>query len=295
MTAIVYLNGGFVNEPDAVVSVYDGGWLHGAGLFETMRAENGRVFRLESHVERLRRSFRELLADIHRDALPASDALTELLERNGLKTARVRLTVSAGSMYPDRLGDSDSSSGTGGGRCCTVCVTATKLSGYPPGFYESGAAVVIGDFRLAPNDPVAGHKTTGFLPRLLSLRRAQQARCAEALCFTTAGCLAEGSISNVFVAHKGVLKTPPLDTPVLPGIARGIVLEIARATGIEALECPLTIDDLLDADEVLLTNAIMQVIPVIRVEKHDIRDARVGPIARKLLKEYRKLVKKECA
>lgn len=285
MTATVYLNGDFVTERDAVVSVYDGGWLHGAGLFETMRAENGCVFRLESHIERLRRSASKLLTDIQRDALPAPGVFTELLERNGVKTARVRMTVSAGSMHPGPVTQSPD---------LTVCVTAAGLSGYPTRLYESGALVIISDFRLSPSDPIAGHKTTGFLPRLLSLRRAQQARCLEALCFTTANRLAEGSISNVFIVHQGVLKTPPLDTPVLPGIARGIVLEIARDSGIEAQQCPLTVDDLLDADEVLLTNAIMQVMPVVRVEKHDIRDGRVGEIAKKLLTEYRKRVKKEC-
>lgn len=285
MTATVYLNGDFINERDAVVSVYDGGWLHGAGLFETMRAENGCVFRLESHIERLRRSASKLLTDIQRDALPASEVFTELLERNGVKTARVRMTVSAGSLHPDLVTQSPD---------LTVCVTASKLTGYPSRLYESGAAVVIGDFRLSPSDPIAGHKTTGFLPRLLCLRRAQQARCLEAIWFTTGNHLAEGSISNVFIAHQGVLKTPPLDTPVLPGIARGVVLEIARDTGIEAQQCPLTVDDLLDADEVLLTNAIMQVMPVVHVERHDIRDGRVGQIAKKLLTEYRKRVKKEC-
>ncbi len=285
MTGTIYLNGDFVNEGDALVSVYDGGWLHGAGLFETMRAENGCVFRLESHIERLRRSASTLLTDIQRDALPVPEVFTELLERNGVKTARVRMTVTAGSVHPDRAGQKPD---------LTVCVTVAELSGYPARLYESGAAVTIGDFRVSPSDPIAGHKTTGFLPRLLCLRRAREVRCLEALWFTTANLLAEGSISNVFIAHKGVLKTPPLDTPVLPGIARGIVLEIAMDTGIEALQCPLTVNDLLDADEVLLTNSVLQVMPVVRVEKHDIRDGRVGQIAKKLLTEYRKRVKKEC-
>jgi branched-subunit amino acid aminotransferase/4-amino-4-deoxychorismate lyase len=274
-----------VNEPEAVVSVYDGGWLHGAGLFETMRAENGRVFRLESHLDRLRRSASKLLTELTRDHLPSNGSFAELLARNGLDSARVRLTVSAGSMRGRRDGAFLSP---------TVCATAAELSEYPTECYSHGVAVAVCDFRVSPSDPTAGHKTTGFLPRLLGLRQARQAGCTEALWFTTANRLAEGSISNVFVVCGGVLKTPPLDTPVLPGIARGIVLDVARRMGIETRECPLTINDLLDADEVLLTNAIMQVIPVIRVEKRDIGGGRIGPTAGRLLEEYRRLVQEEC-
>lgn len=286
MTANVYLNGRFVEEPDANVSIYDGGFMHGAGLFETMRAENGRVFRLESHVERLRESAAKLLTPIERSALPAEGVFTELLERNGLKTARVRMTVTAGAMRGDKNAEN-----TG----CTVCVTAAQLDSYPLDYYEKGVPVALCDYRLSPSDPIAGHKTTNYLPRLLALRQAQQGQCVEALWFTTANRLAEGSISNVFVINKETLKTPPLETPVLPGIARGVVLEIAAAAAKQVEECPLTVNDLLDGDEVLLTNAIMQVVPVIRVEKHDIRDGRVGPVAKELLRQYRERVKEECA
>ena len=171
---------------------------------------------------------------------------------------------------------------------------AEAVTSYPHDFYERGVHVAICTFRVSPSDPLAGHKTTSYLPRLLALRDAQQARCVEALWFTTANRLAEGSISNVWIVRDGVLKTPPLDTPVLPGLARGVVLEIAKEIGIETRSCPLTIDDLLDADEVLLSNAIMQVMPVIRVERRDIGTARVGPIAKRLLEEYRRLVRREC-
>ena len=285
MTATVYFNGAFVPAEDARVSVYDGGWLHGAGLFETMRAEGGRVFRLESHVERLRRSAGALLTPMERSDLPHEEAFRELLDRNMLKDARVRLTVSAGSMREAEEGDV--------GRL-TVCATASPLSGYAAKLYDRGVQAAVCDFRQSPSDPLAGHKTTSYLPRLLGMRLAQQKRCMEAIWFTTRNQLAEGSISNVFVVRDGVLKTPPLDTPVLPGIARGLVLEFASKFGIECEQCPLWIEDLLDADEVLLTNAIMQVMPVIRVERHDIGDGRVGPIAKRLHEEYRRRVCEEC-
>ena len=173
--------------------------------------------------------------------------------------------------------------------------TASPLSGYPAELYDRGVNAAICDFRQSTNDPLAGHKSTAYVQRLLGLRQAQQKRCMEAIWFTTRNELAEGSISNVFVVRGGVLKTPPLDTPVLPGIARGLVLQIASDVGIEREECPLMIDDLLDADEVLLTNAIMQVMPVVRVERRDIGQGRVGPISKRLYQEYRNRVQQECA
>ncbi len=158
----------------------------------------------------------------------------------------------------------------------------------------SQRAVMVSTFRQSPDDPIAGHKTTAYLPRLLALREAQHARCMEAIWFTTGNTLAEGSISNVFTVRDDMLSTPPLDTPVLPGIARGVVLELAARLGLKAREAALTIDDLLDADEVFLTNAIMQVMPVVRVEMHDIGKGTVGPVAKRLGEAYREVVRKEC-
>jgi branched-subunit amino acid aminotransferase/4-amino-4-deoxychorismate lyase len=285
MTRYVHLNGELVPEADAHVGIDDGGWLHGAGLFETMRAENGRIFRLESHMERLMRSAAKLLRPVDREQLPGESDFRTLLERNELTTARVRLTVSAGSMRAEPEADEPG---------LTVCVTASELLPYPDKLYETGIDVVLADFRQSPSDPLAGHKTTSYLPRLLALRKAQRVRCMEAIWFTTNNHLAEGSISNVFIIREGVLKTPPLDTPVLPGIARGVVLEIARRDGLAAEECPLTINDLLDADEVFLTNTIMQVMPVIRIERHGLGDGRVGPATRRLRESYVGLVLEEC-
>ncbi len=285
MTSTAYFNGEFRPHEECMISALNGGWLHGAGLFETMRAENGRVFRLDAHVGRLCRSAERILAPITPDDLPSADVFKELMSRNGLSTARLRLTVSAGSM----LGEEEAVRAT-----LAVCATASELGGYPSSFYQRGLQVIICPYRVSPSDPLAGHKTTSYLPRLLGLREARLARCQEALWFTTENRLAEGSISNVFVARDGKLVTPPLDTPVLPGIARSIVLEAAARLGIEHAEAPLLINDLLDADEVLLSNAIMQVMPVTRVERHDIKDGKVGPLAGQLLGAYRDRVRKEC-
>lgn len=284
MSAVVYLNGEFVPEAQAQVSVFDGGWLHGAGLFETMRAENGRVFRLESHIERLRQSAAKLLRPLEREHLPSRVDVLDLLERNALKQARVRLTVTAGNMLVASEGEP----------ALTVCLSAAPLAAPPAAVYQQGVAVALCDHRLSPSDPLAGHKSTSYLLRLLGLRAARQANCLEALWFTTRNHLAEGCLSNVFVVRDGVLRTPALDTPVLPGVARAAILPLAEGCGIRVEEGVLSVDDLLDADEVFLTNVIMQVVPVVRVERKDIATGSVGRVTQTIMESFRELVHREC-
>ena len=285
MTKIVYFNGQCIRADEAHIGLDNGGWLHGAGLFETMRAGAGRVFRLEKHLDRLCASAERLLAPVERSTLPDDDTLSRLLARNDLTDARVRLTVTAGSVWQS-AGD--------GQKPWTICATASALAPYPQSLYEQGVPVLITRYRQSPDDPLAGHKTTNYLGRLMALKEAREAGCDEALWFSTHNVLAEASISNVFIVKSGVVSTPPLDTPVLPGIARATVLEICARQGIETQERPITIDDLLDADEVFLTNAIMQVMPVRGIERREIADGKPGPIARGLLEQYARCVAKEC-
>jgi branched-chain amino acid aminotransferase len=284
MTGTVYLNGEFVPRDGARVSVDDSGFLHGAGLFETMRAAAGRVFRLDRHLDRMVRSAEALHMPIERSVLPRSEDFESLLERNELLSGRVRLTVTCGSVF----GHGDTAPAP------TVCATVTGQADYPADQYKTGVAVLIARQQVSPTDPLAGHKTTNYLPRLLALRAAQGNRCSEALWFTPQNLLAEASVSNVFIVRDGGVATPPVETPVLPGIARATVLELCARDGIPADERALTIDVLLDADEVFLTNSIMQVMPVVRVERRDIGSGRPGPVAGQLLAAYRDLVVKEC-
>jgi branched-chain amino acid aminotransferase len=291
MTRTVFLDGGFVPADQARISVWNGGWLHGAGLFETMKAHNGRVFRLDAHLDRLMASAEKLLFSLDRSDLPLTADFEELLKRNELSEARVRLTVSAGSMLgaePDGAADDARRSKL------TVCATASPLVPYPPELRAKGMNVIISPHKVSPDDPVAGHKCICYLPRLLALRDAQAKGCSEALWFTTGNLLSEGSIANVFLVRDGKLLTPPPDTPVLPGITRAVLIELASDAGVEVEQKPLTINDLLDAEEVFLTNSIMEVMPVCRVETKQVGAGSPGPVTQKMLNEYRALVAKEC-
>jgi branched-chain amino acid aminotransferase len=282
----VYLNGQFLPAGDATVSVFDAGLLHGTGLFETMRSYNGKVFRGRQHLERLWHS-----ADVFSLTAPPPlddllDAMHELIRRNDVPSARLRLTVTMGNTRA--LVQQEESAGP------NVIIMATPLEPYPPRFYDEGVSVLVSPWRQSKHDVTAGHKTLGYMPRLLALRRAQQAGLLEALWFTADNLLAEGCISNVFIIKGGVVKTPPVETPILPGVTRATVIGVAKAAAIPLEERPLTINDLLEADEVFLTSTTMEVMPVCRIERHPIANDKPGPISERLLQLFRELAQKEC-
>jgi len=282
----VYVNGQFPPAGQATVSVFDAGLLHGAGLFETLRSYNGRVFCGRQHLDRLYHSAEVLCLNVPDNADEILEAMHELLRRNEITDARLRLTVT--------MGDTRLAARQDGIARCNVIISAVPLEPHPQRLYEEGAGVLLAPWRQCKHDAAAGHKTLGYMPRLLALRRAQQLGLIEALWFTTDNLLAEGCISNVFLVKGGTLRTPPIETPVLPGVTRAAVIEVARAAHIPLEERPLTINDLLGADEVFLTSTGMEVLPVCRIERHVIADDKPGPIGRRLLQLFRELVQKEC-
>lgn len=283
--AKVFLNDGLVDAASARVGVFDAALLHGVGLFETLRAYDGHIFRLDAHLARMAASVEKLHLPFTLDVEMCRGALRQVLLANNLRDARLRLTVTPGQTLVPGVPEAEPRP--------TVLATATALAAYPPEVYERGMTVLVAPYRQSAADPLAGHKTTSYWPRLAALRKAQDAQCSEALWFTPQNRLAEGSISNVFVVRGGVLKTPPVDTPVLPGIARAVILEAAAADQRPAEETPLTIDDLLDADEVFLTNSIMEVMPVCRVERKAIGNEKPGPVTAWAAAAYRRAVAAE--
>lgn len=276
------IDGQIIEASEARVSAFESAFLHGVGLFETLRAYGGRIFRLEAHLVRLERSMRALGLVFPLDLDLCRRSLQAVLEANGLTDARLRLTVSGGpTLLPGAVAELHRP---------TIVATATAAAPYPREYYERGMTVLISRYRQSKTDPLAGHKTTCYWPRLIALREAHEARCGEALWFTPDNLLAEGCISNIFVVRDGVLKTPPLDTPVLPGTVRELILDAARSEGRPVEERPLTINDLLDADEAFLTNAVMEVMPVCRVERKAIGNEKPGETTAWAASAYRRAV-----
>ncbi len=277
----VFLNDRIVDACEAHISVTDSGLLYGMGLFETMRCDNGKVFAIEDHLERLFNSIKVLALHNSYDRDHIKDAIGKVIEASGLSDARVRLTLTNGT--PLAAGKTEP----------TLLITATKLVPYPDQYYEKGTKVILSDFRQNGDDPMTGHKTTNFFARMLALNIAHQKKVAEALWFTTDNYLAEGCVSNVFLVKDSVLYTPSLDTPVLPGVMRKAVCRIAKEKSIKLVEKKLIISDLLGADEVFLSNVIMKVLPVVAVEAKTIGDGKVGAVTKKLMDGVNEVLSKE--
>jgi len=288
MSDFVYLSGRLVPSDEAAVSVFDAGFSHGAGLFETLRAYNGRIMSLADHIERLNHSASALEIPVALDVEQIRDAADQLLEANDLREARLRLTVTPGNV--PRPGEDPAED-----RAPTVLLVAEQVRPYPPELYQSGMRVCICPFRQNPHDPLAGHKTLGYLPRLLAMKDAAAKRCHEALWFTTDNRLAEGSVSNVFIVRDGTVLTPPTNTPVLPGTVRKRILELASANGIGFSETAIDIEALLAASEVFLTGSVLEVMAVTAIERHTVGSGAPGELTGKFADWYRGSVREQCA
>jgi branched-chain amino acid aminotransferase len=283
MSEKVFLNDRLVDADKASISVTDSGFLYGAGLFETMRTYEGVVFSLKDHLDRLFFSTAALSIDHKYDRHFITEAIYNLLEENELTDARIRLTLTGGPMSSPEEEHK-----------ATLLIAATKLQPYPEEYYQNGVLVVLCPFRQNTTEPIYRHKTTNYFSRMIALKMAHQKRAAEALWFTVDNRLSEGCISNVFLVKDSVLYTPPIETPVLAGVARKTVCQLALKNSINLNEIDLSIDDLLAADEVFLTNVIMQIMPVRAVEKHNVGDGKPGPVTKNLMKYFDEFVKSQC-
>jgi branched-chain amino acid aminotransferase len=295
----VFLNGEFVSRDDARLSAFDAGVQHGVGLFETMRAvrtdDGVQVHRLTAHLDRLDTSARELslTESLHVDAL--GEAIERTVERSGLERARVRLTITGGDL--NLLRQARGGEGAKRNFDPTILIDAQPATAYPAEMYERGVMVTIADTRSNPLEPMSGHKTLNYWWRLRELQKAAAKGGAEALVFQVSNHAGGGCVSNLLLVKDGVVRTPicrgeeaksdaqgiAIPSPLLPGIVREAVLEKAKVQGLRIEKRMLSIDDVLGADELLLTNSSWGVLPVVRVEGSVIGDGKPGPIGRALL------------
>lgn len=280
----VSINGKLHPADQAFVSAFDSGFMQGIGLFTTMRAYGGRVFRLDKHLDRLVQSAKALGWTIVPEIETLDAAVDQVVSATEQSDARVRLTVTTGSL---RAGQEEA-----GG--LTIVANASPGVRYPTELYQKGVTVIVSRYRQHALDPTAGHKTTSYFARLASLREAHAAGAFESIWLNLDAHIAEGAISSIFAVEDGVLLTPPLDTPILPGITRAAVLELAAAERIPVREQSLKLDELLHADEVFLTGSMIEILPVVRVHREPIGNEKPGDVTRQLYEAFGRLVSREC-
>lgn len=275
----VWLDGRLVHAADAAVSVHDRGFTLGDGLFETMRAYGRRVFRLGAHLERLERG----AARIGLPLPPAlAHAVQATLDANRLADAAVRLTVSRGA-------------GAGGlapGEHAAPTVVVTTRPYLPePAWYTRGLRAVVASGCIGEFRPSAGLKQLGYLDHVLALREARAAGADDALLLDSAGHLAEGAASNIFLVEDGALHTPPLSCGILAGITRATVLELAARRGLPVHEEPLAPERLAWAEEAFLTSSLREIVPLVAVDGAAVGGGQPGALTLSLLADYRALTR----
>jgi branched-chain amino acid aminotransferase len=283
MLPAVWVNG--KREPaDALhVSARDRGLTLADGLFETMRAHRGVIFRMDRHLARLQAALAAL--DIPRPGELREWLLAALPDARA-GDAAIRLTVTRG-IGP--LGVPPSAD-----MQPTVIISVNPFPAFPAAIYELGLVVHVASGRRNEQAMTAGLKTVGYTDAIAAFLEARRAGADEALLLDTAGHCSEATSSNLFVHAGGMLLTPPPSCAVLPGITRATILEIAQAIGVPAAERPFGLEVLLGADEAFLTSSLRGIAPVAQVDGRAIGSGAPGELTRRISDAYARLVAQEC-
>ncbi len=282
MFEIVYFNGSLIPRSQARIPAMDYGFLYGMGIFETMRAYDGKVFRLDSHLSRLSHAAGTLGIPIK--GMDLKGAVTALIQANELDNARVRITASRGegTMTPDP----DSCHNP------VVLITATPYQPIPDQVYNQGYRAIISSIRRNSQSPLPRLKTINYLENIIARQEAKKASADEALLLNEKGLLAEASMSNVFLVAGGKLKTPGEDSGILSGITRATVLKLAGKMDIDTIEGDIEEDEVYQAQEAFLTNSLIEIMPLTMVKGRNIGTGIPGDMTQRLRIAYREAVAK---
>ena len=279
----IYLDGKFVDEADAKVSVFDHGLLYGDGVFEGIRLYSGNIFRLEEHLERLEYSAKAILLQMPLTRKELSDATCETCRQNGLKDGYIRLVITRG------VGDL----GLAPWLCAkpSLFIIASKISLYPQEHYDNGLAIVtVPTRRINPAALPPTVKSLNYLNNILGKIEAKQFGALEAIMLNDQGYIAECTADNIFVVHKGEIITPAASQGALKGITRGTIFDIAKELNIPIREADMTRYDVWVADECFLTGSGAEVIPATKLDGRVIGTGKPGPITQKVLASFRRRV-----
>lgn len=279
----IFVDGQFYSENDAKVSVFDHGLLYGDGVFEGIRAYNGRVFKLKEHIDRLFYSAKAILLTIPMSHAEICKAVVDTCRENGLRDGYIRLVVTRGV---GTLGLNPNKCKRG-----SVIVIADKIQLYPKEYYERGLDIITvpttRNLHSALNPAI---KSLNYLNNILAKIEANNAGCEEAIMLNSEGYVAECTGDNLFLVKGNDLLTPPLSAGALYGITRGVVMDLARQAGLNVSEPNLTRYDVFNADECFLTGTGAEVVPVVKVDGRVIGSGNPGPRTRELVKKYHDLV-----
>ena len=282
---LVYINGEFVPESEAKISIFDHGFLYGDGVFEGIRAYNGRVFKLKEHIDRLYDSAKAIALEIPMSKEEFMNVILETLRVNGLRDAYIRPIVTRGigdlGLDPRKCGKP------------TVIVITKPWGRLYGDLYERGLKAVTVSIRRNPIDALPPNiKSLNYLNNVLAKIEANVKGGDEAIFLDKNGYVSEGSGDNIFIAKNGIVMTPPTVNN-LKGITREVVIEIIRKLRLPFKETNLSLYDLYTADEVFVTGTAAEIAPIVEIDGRKIGDGKPGRITRLLMEEFKKLTEVE--
>ncbi|MFL6504631.1 MAG: branched-chain-amino-acid transaminase [Candidatus Udaeobacter sp.] len=283
--AKIYIDGKFYSEADAKVSVFDHGLLYGDGIFEGIRFYNGRVFRLEQHLERLWNSARSICLEIPTTRQEMTEALLETIRQNHLRDGYIRLVVTRGvgnlGLNPEQCKNP------------SVIIIVATIALYHEDFYRKGLSIVtVATRRSNPASLNPAVKSLNYLNNVMARIEANLASADEALMLNDAGNVAECTADNVFIIKHGQIFTPPITAGALQGITRSVVFDIGGEFGHKVVEADFTRHDIFVADECFLTGTAAEIVPVVKADGRIIGNGKPGPITTRIVARFREMTQK---
>src|ERR1700757_2199175 len=280
----IYIDGKFYAEADAKVSVFDHGLLYGDGIFEGIRFYNGRVFRLEEHLERLWNSARSICLDIPMTRQEMTKALLETIRQNHLRDGYVRLVVTRGvgnlGLNPEQCKNP------------SVIIIVATIALYHEDFYRKGLSIVtVATRRSNPASLNPAVKSLNYLNNVMARIEANLASADEALMLNDAGNVAECTADNVFIIKHGQIFTPPITAGALRGITRSVVFDIGEEFDLKVVEADFTRHDIFVADECFLTGTAAEIVPVVKADGRLIGTGKPGPITARIIARFREMTR----
>jgi branched-chain amino acid aminotransferase len=283
--AKIYIDGKFYSEANAKVSVFDHGLLYGDGIFEGIRFYNGRVFRLEQHLERLWNSARSICLHMPMTRKEMTDALLETIRQNHLHDGYIRLVVTRGvgnlGLNPEQCKNP------------SVIIIVATIALYHEDFYRKGLSIVtVATRRSNPASLNPAVKSLNYLNNVMARIEANLCNADEALMLNDAGNVAECTADNVFIIKHGQIFTPPITAGALQGITRSVVFDIAGEFGIKVIEADFTRHDIFVADECFLTGTAAEIVPVVKADGRTIGNGKPGPVTTRIIARFREMTQK---
>ena len=280
----IFIDGKYFDESNAKISVFDHGVLYGDGIFEGIRAYNGRVFKLKEHIDRLFYSAKSILLTIPMSHAELMAAVIDACRQNNLRDGYIRLLVTRGigtlGLNPNRCKNP------------AVIIIADKIQLYPPELYRQGMEIItvptVRNLHSALNPAI---KSLNYLNNIMAKIEANNGGCEEALLLNAEGFVSECTGDNVFIVKEQHVMTPPLSAGALYGITRKVVMEIAAESGFKVSEPNLTRYDIFNADECFLTGTGAELVPVVKVDGRVIGGGKPGPVTERLVSQYHALTK----